>query len=44
MSTTARAKVMQEILDIYSQLDEGRKRQLADYAQELMEEQRAAKV
>jgi hypothetical protein len=44
MSTTARAKVWQEILDIYSQLDEGRKRQLADYAQELMEEQRAAKV
>ena len=41
---SATAKVWQEILDIYSQLDEGRKRQLADYAQELMEEQRAAKV
>ena len=44
MSATARAKVMQEILDIYSQLDEGRKRQLADFAQQLMDEQRTVKA
>jgi hypothetical protein len=36
-----RAKVMQEILDIYSHLDEGRKRQLEDCARQLIAEQRA---
>jgi hypothetical protein len=44
MSTTARAKVMQEILDMYDHLDEGRQQELADYAQQLIDEQRAAKV
>ena len=44
MSTTARAKVMQEIHAIFDTLDPARQKELADYAQELMDEQRTVKV